>query len=154
MPVSWYKSVLIITYNMYVGKPTLSWALDILERRLVSLYYCQEVMPHGTPDPWLLTDGYTVLAWWQEDCQRGVEYSLLLSGISLLWWVGLNKGRFCPIYNGWWARETGGNFHQSLRSPNERQFAGLCKENAKESRLLIVITYTGSDQDAIYTQGR
>ena len=33
---------------------------------------------------------YTVLAWWQKDCQCSMRHGLQLAGIILLWLVGLN----------------------------------------------------------------
>ena len=65
-----------------------------------------------TPRHWINLDWYTVPAWWQQDCHRGMRHGLWLAGITLLWLVDLKKVGYgiCLLL-------------------------GLCKGTVKESRI-------------------
>ena len=45
----------------------------------------------------LVIDCYTVLTWWQKDCQWGMRHGLQLAGITILWLVGLNIDWDCLV---------------------------------------------------------
>ena len=42
-------------------------------------------------------DCYTVLAWWQKDCQLGLKHGLQLAKITLLWLIGLKVDWDYPV---------------------------------------------------------